>query len=94
MTPEGLAVKWQTPPESKTSGRPSKNQHVAEALRARPGQWALIHEAAASRSFTTIIMKGRVTAFEPAGEFEAVSRRRQDGRFDIYARFVGPASDA
>lgn len=78
-------IVWQDPPPD---GRARNNwTAVAAALRARPGEWALVASGASS-SLATQIRSGRRVAFGPAGSFEAVSRKRPDGKHDIYARAV------
>lgn len=76
-------IVWQDPP---ADGR-SRWAEVANALRARPGQWALVASGASS-SLATQIRSGRRVAFRPARSFEATSRKRPDGKYDIYARAV------
>lgn len=88
-------IQWQTPPPNRAGGntpsKPSKHQLIASALRDRPGQWALIMPSATA-STVTLIKKGRLPAYSPSGSFEAVGRNHEDGRCDIYARFVGEVS--
>jgi hypothetical protein len=62
---------------------------VASALRARPGEWALVKTAANSKRasyFANAIGHGRLSAFSTGG-FEAVIRG-----CDVWARYVGSAS--
>lgn len=61
---------------------------VASELRARPGEWAIVdRNATVARG--TAIKKGRIEAFQPAGSFEATMRGNGDGRYTVYARYVG-----
>ena len=82
-------IKWQEPP---TDGRiRGQWEKVAAALRGRPGEWALVRERA-DASQAIRIKRATIPAFSPAGSFEAVSRKREDGKFDVYARYVGEVS--
>lgn len=83
-------IKWEEPPlANNTNKKRTRWSDVAEQLRAKPGSWALVSEAVKYSVTTTYINKGRITAFEPAGAYEATSRKRPDGSFDVYARYVG-----
>ena len=65
---------------------------AAELIGAR-GDWALVREfteqrAGTARSAAAVINKGRIPAYRPAGEFEAVTRT-VGGQVRLYARYVG-----
>lgn len=81
-------LKWEEPSPSRTTNR-SKWREIADQLRERPGEWALVAEGFKYSVYATYINKGRLAPFEPSGSFEGTSRKREDGKFDIYARFVG-----
>ena len=85
-------VKFQDPPKT-TGGRGSRGKHleIASELRGRPGEWALVMEGVAGSS-PTMIRTGAIRAYTPAGAFDATARKRPDGKFDVYARFVGEVS--
>lgn len=72
------------PPAKRSSGW---GKFVARALREKPGQWANI--GARSRSCAHMIRHGGSAPFQPAGSFEAVTRTRDDGKVDVYARYIG-----
>lgn len=78
---------WQDPPASAVDGRRStSHEHLADALRDRPGEWALIARYQTrdrASSVASHIRRGRAAAWEPAGAFEAAF----DGG-DLYARYV------
>lgn len=61
---------------------------VAEQLRQRPGEWALVTRA--NPSVVPQVKRGRYQAL-PRGEFEATSRNVRDGKAEIYLRYVGGA---
>ena len=74
-----------TPP---SDGR-RRHDHAAivSALKARPGEWALILTGV-DQSNATNIQTARLAAYAPAGSFEATARKSTD-KCDIYARYVG-----
>lgn len=84
---------WEEPP----LGRRGKfrSAALAEALRARKGEWGRVNEAVtlrAARQQAYLINTARSAAFAPAGDFE--SRACEvDGRFYVYARYLGDGSD-
>ena len=62
---------------------------VARALRNRPGEWACIGRAIPT-GIITVINRGDVKCFQPAGSFEAVSRNHTERWVaDVYARYIG-----
>jgi hypothetical protein len=81
---------WEAPAPQPAKKKGSKWQPVADQLKVNPGRWALIGRHTAT-SIVTIINKGEVKCFAPAGSFEATARN-YDGRWtaDVYARYVGP----
>lgn len=79
-----MALKFQDPPPRSAA----KHQEIAEELRDHPGQWALALEAVHSTN-ARVIQQALNRVYQPAGSFQAVSRKRPDGKFDIYARFLG-----
>lgn len=87
-------IKWQDPPRNAAGrpGAPGKWASIADALRERPGEWALVAENAPA-STAANIRRGTYVGLGPAGSFEAVSRNtKRDRRADIYARFVGESA--
>lgn len=96
-------VKWQDPRNHKSA--PGSRRRgwlyyapVADALRKRPGQWALVIEGTKSKSAITRIRRGEFHAFRPAEDFESASRTNAMSltdhapRYDIYIRYVGKES--
>lgn len=83
-------LEWETPaPGSVRKQKGSKWDPVARALRARPGQWAVIGRDIPTGILTTI-NRGQLKCFQPEGAFEAVSRNHTARwQADVYARFVG-----
>lgn len=87
-------IRWEAPPpRARASGRVDWTP-VAEELRSHPGEWALVHEsnggedadARRARSVANAINSAYLTAFRPAGSFEAAGR--MNGRqVLVYARF-------
>ena len=89
-----MALKFQDPPpdaKGAWKGRKSKWAGIAEELRSRPGEWALVGEQV-SASVVTMIKSGRAAGMA-AGEFAAIGRNTNNAthRCDVYARYIGGA---
>jgi hypothetical protein len=82
-------VKWQDPPGPKGGPGANRYQEVADQLRTRPGEWALISGESGSTA-ANFGPTRRPVAF--VGDFEFTARSRPDGKADIYARYTGEAS--
>lgn len=64
---------------------------LAETLRANRGRWARIDKGYSQETARVLayqISSGRLAAYTPAGDFEAV-RRSQDGACHVYVRYLG-----
>lgn len=91
-------IKFGPLPERAPKGarRSRKWEKVAEDLRARPGEWALV-DPSSRRSVTTQIKQGLLKSFAPAGSFDATTRggdgSSRSVRVQLYARYVGEVSD-
>jgi hypothetical protein len=88
-----IEINWEEPPESLLARQRRDWRGIADELRSHPGQWAVVAEGV-SASTGTHIRHGRLTAFAPAGTFEArvSGARDSDGRANkIYARYIGTA---
>lgn len=87
-------IRWENPPPSLRDGagrkRSDRFSDVAAELRAHPGRWAVIEEAAERKqsALANHIRQGAILAFAPAGDFDAVSRR-VGGSNRVYACFLG-----
>lgn len=79
-------IRWEKPPKG---GRGRKWQKVADDLKSRPGEWALVAESA-SRTLAGNISNGLIVAFRPPRTFEGVGRVNEDKSVDVWARYVGP----
>jgi hypothetical protein len=85
-----MSIVWEDPPESR--GRGSRTAWKAEAamLRRAPGKWARVSEKTgkdaygAAQTLAYNIRRGKLRAFQPAGDFEA----RASGGV-VWVRFVG-----
>jgi hypothetical protein len=93
-----MGIKWVDNPPEPRPGRPGvgrpKYYAFAEALKRRPGQWAVL--GTASSALAHQIGAGKTVAFQPAGTFEAVSRKEANdrpGRGTIYVRYLGNGTD-
>lgn len=70
---------------------------AAQEMRDRQGRWALLLEggtAERAKSLVRRINKGKNRAWQPAGDFEAVSRTREDGAVTVWARYCGDGNAA
>ncbi len=86
-------IRWETPPPSSARNvRPGKYIRIAEALRQRRGEWAIISEEATA-SLASHINRGALKGFAPRGSYEAKVRvnsaTRLTKRYTLYARYVG-----
>lgn len=85
-----MSVEWvDDVPERKRIG---KWYRICAELRTEPGHWARV-ETASNTAFATMLKQGKLGDAAP-GEFEATTRRRKDGQYDIYARFTPPHATA
>ena len=85
-----MELDWQEPPKKVRAYRVGKWVPIFEALRARPGQWALVNQDAAGGTGTKI-RKGHVAGCE-AGEFETrivINPNSIGRRGALYLRYVG-----
>ena len=83
-------IKWEEPPRAAAGrGADSELEAILDALRSRPGEWALIREGT-HNSFAANIRNGHGLWIR--GEFDATQRKRDDGKFDVWARYVGGQS--
>jgi hypothetical protein len=84
-------VEWAEPPTPVRYKRSNVDwASIADALRANPGEWAVVARNV-NPSSVTHMRQGRLKAFEPAGSFEASGQgRNENGQTaEVYARFVG-----
>ncbi len=79
-------IEFREPPPSR-GGREGSGRYreIAAAIRERPGEWAVLGDFANPG----VASGGRMAAFRPATDFEATSRTRPDGRYDVFVRYVG-----
>lgn len=86
-------IRWEDPPteHGNTKHRQSKYQPTADALRSRPGQWALIQEGRTTGSTGGLAHRIRNGwgPFVPPGAFETKVRGPVGGPAKLYARYVG-----
>lgn len=92
-------IRWEEPPRHGNSKPkpPLKFQAVADAMRERPGEWALIVEGKAPGTAGGLVwrIKNGVGPFGPARSFEAKCVGPAGGQSSkVYARYVGEVPDA
>lgn len=84
-------IVWEEPSGGR-AGRPNRKDWsaIAEALRANPGNWAVIDTDISSSSASNY-RSGSNRSF-PKGDFEFTIRGARNGRAEkLYARYVGSA---
>lgn len=72
-----------------------RHAEIARILRSKPCEWARIQERTKRVDAATAayqIRKGMLAAFRPAGAYEAKARTI-DGRYYVYARYIGLAME-
>lgn len=82
-------IEWGEPPPR--SGNSGWNQLLADALRARPGEWAIWKRSAASANASNV-KSGALAAFRPARAFETRTKRNERGSerlHTIWVRYIG-----
>jgi hypothetical protein len=80
-------IVFEEPPQDGRNRSGRDHAGTAEALRARPGEWAKVFTCDGTNPAGTAawqIRTGRLAPYRPSGAFEAMSRNG-----DVYARFVG-----
>jgi hypothetical protein len=78
------------PSDRATKRKEDSNQAIADELRARPGEWALVLQADTNVHAwqkASNIKRGILAAFRPFGAFEATTRNG----LDVWARYVDGA---
>ncbi|MGW7413410.1 hypothetical protein [Streptomyces sp. NPDC054863] len=87
-----MTVEFLGPPPA---GKNTKHNRAAQALRARPEEWAVVQRSASpacAASAAQAIRTGRLAAYAPAGDFQAIART-VDGSGNVehrvYVRYVG-----
>lgn len=90
-------LQWEAPPAPR-GARTEFFKRLAARLRERPGAWAVAAEGLSeyrtqAAVLASRIKTGKLTAFRPAGEFEATSAKdKETGDTRVYARYVGPGA--
>jgi hypothetical protein len=98
MTTTIEVLRWEEPPPPLRPGRPRGWQankpdpyrDVAEQLRAKPGESAVLYEGdnAAASGLASTISSGLAPSFQPRGAFFACTRKQGDVTV-TYAHYVG-----
>lgn len=90
-------IEFSDPPERRRRKPRSETRHLAaaEALKGRPNEWAIVDKYENARSayqLAYLIRNGKISAYRPAGKFEATMRARtssDESPFVVYARYLG-----
>lgn len=93
MTDEFPALDFVDQPPPSNRGNERLYVWFAKQLRANPGRWARL-PLANKAGISTAIGQGKMSAFRPAGHFEAVYRKDldSDDKWN-YVRYIGPVDD-
>lgn len=88
-------LRWETPPEQVLAGRKfhdgkSALKPLAEELRSKPGEWAVVLEGPPGKAsaMATHIRLGQVLCFTPTGDFDALTHKAGEHTL-VYARYCG-----
>lgn len=76
---------WEEPPVR------TNHFHIAATLRQNPGRWARIDKSyrnAGARNIVCRANNGELSAYAPAGDYEATSRC-VEGQYWVYIRYLG-----
>lgn len=92
------SIQWANPPANAVAGGEKRTKwgSVAGTLKTSPDSWGIVaHRPNRSSAvqLTNTIAAGKRREFKPAGSFEAAYAEENDGRYAVYARFVGEVSD-
>ena len=80
---------WKEPETLRRQYRKHDWESIADSLRERPNEWAVV-ATECSHAYATNIRRGRLAPFAPEGSFEAVTKGNEKGRAaELYVRFVG-----
>lgn len=86
---ETPTITWEEPPPSQRGRKLSPRlAAIADALKARPNEWAKVSEGETNDGLATSIRRGRAVAFRD-GKYEARSAKQEDRTYTIYARYLG-----
>ena len=92
VTEQASVIRWEAPPPARGTGHHvtfSRYRAVAEQLRARRGEWAVVQEKQGpGNGLATHIRMGQMACFTPAGDFDACTRQI-NGVATTYACYVG-----
>lgn len=93
MPEQARIIRWEDPPRARGKGEHaafSRYAGVANEMRSRPGEWAVIQErpGPTGSGLATHIRMGQMYCFTPAGDFDACTRQ-VNGIATVYARYVG-----
>lgn len=97
-----MTLRFEAPPMSRGANSGTRvTLDDIEQLKKRKGEWAVVREPAtrvAAYATAHQIRTGTLTAFRPAGSFEAQGRtiREPNGSvvYRVFAKYVGPDTEA
>lgn len=83
--------RWENPPEA-VHGGGRQHRPIADALKAKPMEWAVLDGYDSPRSASSLaytVRNGLLPAYAPAKSFEAVARTLGKGQYVVYLRYLG-----
>jgi hypothetical protein len=92
MSEDGQVV-WEDPPPARN--RPSVMwDSLLRPLMEQPGKWARVREVPIAKQGGTIALLRKRKLRYPAGRWEFTTRRIDEARISVYARYLGPEDGA
>jgi hypothetical protein len=89
-------IKWEEPARNRTryakTGGSVKHLDFANTLVENPGRWAYFTSRDTQPVASAVannVRRAMLAAFEPAGSFEAVSRKVTDDEWKVHVRYIG-----
>jgi len=90
-----MSLTWEQPPSSSHgpgSAGMGVQQRLAREIAERPGEWALMLTGVGvdvANSAGRRLRRGVIEPENPYGKFEAVTRKQDDGTYNLWAKFIG-----
>jgi hypothetical protein len=85
-------IEWIDPPKRCRGAYIRNYGRFITELKHKPGEWARVDNQPERGSMATnayAIKQGRIKSFGPAGTFDAVSRKEEDGTHSLYVKYLG-----
>jgi hypothetical protein len=91
-------VQWEEPPPAGSASAQGQriSVEISRELQRRPGEWARwprAYKGVGASQIAYRINNGISASWRPAGSYEAVTRKGQDGTISLWVRYVGDTRD-